>query len=218
MGTMLWELLVTDGHVRAARLRYLAPLGILGGVLLITMGWLVLIEAPPSQAFYSSSEYALIQRADQVRQPVLGTFAQVPGLYVQSTEIPQLVPESELPKIFDAVNGGVATGSFPPAMSVSQAKSAAEFWSWNWPRDKLISLDRGDLRAFGAIVFPKAQPGQADLNPVRWLAVYRKFPSGWENVAIKATGFIAPPGEKTAVPADIPISLRKLMDMPDYTP
>ncbi len=215
MGPMLWELLVTEGHVRAARLRYLAPFGILAGIFLLAAGWYVLSTAPSSQGFYSGSDFILRQRADQVRQPVLNAFAQVPTLYIAADQVKQLTPEGALPDVLKAVSDGMARGSLSADLSVKEAKSAAEFWSWDWPHDKLISLDRGDLRAFGAVVFSHGQAGQSIPGPIRWLAIFRKFPAGWDNVAVQANGFTTPPGEKTAAPADIPVSLRTLMGMPE---
>ena len=218
MRPMLWELLVTDGHVRAARLRYLAPFGILAGVLLFALGWFVLSTGPSSQQFYSNSDFIMRQRADEARQPVLNTFAQVPALSVSSDEVPHLVPESALPDVYKAVRDGMAAGKPPVDLSIVKAKSAGEFWSWAWPHDRLISLDQGDLRAFGAVVFSKGQPGQSYPGPVRWLAIFRRFPSGWDDVAIQANGFTAPAGEKTAAPADLVLSLRKLMDLRETPP
>ncbi len=221
---LLWEQLVTDGHVRAARLRFLAPWVILVGVVSLACGWLVLNGVPQAGQFFSTAENTLNQRAYQVRQPVLNTFSRAYALNASPSQVSQLVPESELPAVYKAVSDGVATGSFPAGFAMKQAAGAAEFWSWNWPYDQLIALERGDLRAYGAIVYAKGPAGQPDLarlqgfpRPVRWLAIFRKLPDGWDNVAIQGDGFTAPPGEKTVVPGQIPLVLCQLMDMPGVT-
>ena len=90
-------MLVTDGHVRAARFRLLAiPLVLIGVVFII-------LAAPPSGLFFyfPTPNLAGLGQDFQSRaaQPVMARFSQIPPLSLTSDQIKKLAPADQLGEV-----------------------------------------------------------------------------------------------------------------------
>jgi hypothetical protein len=222
---MLWEQLVTEGHARAARLRPLGPPLSILGLILMAIGCYVLFATAFQLPQYNNAANTLQQQAAQFQQQTSSVFSSAQVQNFSESDMAKIPPQSELPLVYKLLASSYQKIGQPPAnLAVQTAKSASDFWSWNWPAGKIVYINRGDVQAFGAIVISsQTEPGsdpisqqiqQEGPHPVRWLAIFRKTPTGWDDVAIQYQEFVASPDEKTVTPDAIPVTLHKLMDMP----
>ena len=207
---MLWEHLVTEGHVRAARLRRVSPAFLALSALLVALSGMYAIYQPPVSVALASPDLLMSQRKQQLIQEVQARFLKAPLLSVSSADLQEFPPEDQLPAVLKALKDSLqSTGSLPSTFPITAAKDPDAFWSWDWPYKSVVSLDRGDLRAFGAVV--ASTPPNGASRPVRWLAIFRKTSSGWNDVDVRANGFVILKDEPQVSPSDIPVSLNELM-------
>jgi hypothetical protein len=219
MTQMLWEQLVTDGHVRAARLRRIGPAFLLVAAILLCLGVGALLR-PPRLEIGLYARNVLNNRVGALRQAVAQRLAQIAPLSLSPEEIKALPPTSALSDVLKRLRDSLKAD--PPALSApfTALPDSAKFWSGEWPRGQIAYLESGDLKAFGAIVVPKPDNTNAyyqppPTQPVRWLAIFRKTPNGWEDVALQGSGFVVPPGESVAPAQNLLLSLGTLMKLPE---
>ncbi len=214
---MLWEALVTDGHVRAARFRLIAiPLVILGLVC-------VVLAAPPGGLFFAPFPTPALDELSQnfrerAAEPVLQKFGQLQPVSVTPEQIKTLAPASELADVTSLILKSLrSTDALPKDIPIQDVPADA-FWSFNWPATAIVHVSKGDIHAFGAIVTPPADQ-QSPYPAVRWLAIFKKQDGKWQNVAVTwGDTFFVPPGTVQVPPNQIPVTLRSLMNLPEFTP
>jgi hypothetical protein len=143
-------------------------------------------------------------------------------LSLSAEEVKALPPTSALPDVLKRLRDSLQAN--PPVLKspFRALQDPAKFWSGDWPHGKIVYLQNGDLWAFGTIVAPKQDPSnsyyqQVTTQPVRLLAIFRKTPQGWEDVALQGYGFVFPPEESSAYPRDLSLSLGTLMNLPEMS-
>jgi hypothetical protein len=213
----LWELLVTDGHVRAVRFRAVAVPLVVAGIIL------VLLSAPPGGLIFRSFEPpnltglgADFQR--RASEPVIRLFQSATPLSVAPDDFKTLAPASELPEVIRDIQKGLsATGSPPTTLPIKDA-TAADFWAFNWPYTKIMHLQVDDIQVFGAVVAPSASQ-YSPFPAVRWLGVFRTVDGKWQyTTVVYPYAFIAVPGMPTIQVETAPITMRKIMGFEEFKP
>ena len=175
---MLWELLVTDGHVRAARFRFVAiPLVILGIIC-------VRLAAPPGGLVFRAIHPPRIAGLDREFQqraaaPVLERFRKLTPLSLTPEAIKQLAPTSELQEVTTDILKSLEKSSAPPASLPIKDISPEDFWKFAWSPTDIVHFKKDNLHVFGAVA---AQPG--GYQAVRWLTIFRQDAGTWSHVEI----------------------------------
>jgi hypothetical protein len=125
-----------------------------------------------------------------------------------------LPPASELPKVAELLRASLAKdGSYPTELSGSIAElEPSAFWQGNWPAGKIVTVNKGDLRAFGAVVVTQSG-GYYGSTPARWIGIFKRTGDGWLVASIEEPGMFYLGNQPTVAPDKIPQSLRTLMDI-----
>lgn len=209
----LWEYLITDGHVIAARLRLLSPYIIGIGVILTVFGFYsILIEG---NKYPLSLKENYIQKLNKLKPPILEKFSIInkqPS--IEQDEIKNLPPLDELPKVVNVILDSLNSNKPYPEEISSAIKevSVDDFWIEQWPTNIIISINKGDIKAFGAIL----QVGNMNYyskKPVKWVGVFKKKSDKWLFVSIKSPYLITLSDQPSASPEDLLSSLKQLMDL-----
>ena len=207
-----WEQLVTEGHVRAARLRMIAPYIIGIGVFAVTAGVYGFI-IKPSHTPLPSMSVTLQNRLHEFKAPVIQPFQILSFVPPLTTEqINELPPDRELPKVIELLKASLQESESYPKELVDIIKEVdlSTFWQGRWPVVGIVTIsDKKDLRAFGATVMQKTRYGTT--APARWIGIFKHSPKGWMVVSISHQGMAAPSEFPTAKPDDLAVSLKKLM-------
>jgi hypothetical protein len=222
---MLWEQLVTEGHVRAAQLRNVTRRLIVVAFFLFTIAVIGMAKFPIGSFEFENPGFGLNQKISDFKTSIAEKFASAARLALSSDDLKRIPPADQLPAVLKALRESFhADGTFsdPTTLTLTPAKSADDLWSWKWPLGQILYVDDGDVRAFAAIVGPStAAPGaayqyyEAASGPARWLAIFRKTTKGWSDAAIQYNGFIVPEGERAVSPYEIPASLNALLAAPE---
>ncbi|HUA87894.1 MAG TPA: hypothetical protein VL994_00570, partial [Steroidobacteraceae bacterium] len=93
---MLWEVLVTDGHVRATRLRRAQPWIIALGLVLIWAG-LWIVHAGPEIRVAASLPGLLQERVGQAQQAAATPFSQLQPPQLSAQDLQRLPSAGEVP-------------------------------------------------------------------------------------------------------------------------
>lgn len=225
-----WERLITEGHVRAARLRSARPLILALGVSLVVLGVFgFLYLTAPSQAGRFDATQIVLTKAEAYRRPVLQKIAAMrfPKRF-NGDDIPKIATADKLTRAIQNILASLdEKGALPN--DGFQTLQPNEFWDKPWPQDVPVTtafvLNKGDLIAIGAY----ANAGDAE-NPelMPWIGLFKKQEDkmwGWFNwavpenkgkwmmVSLKDGNLYALPHMPVADPKDMTVSLRALMDM-----
>ncbi len=176
----LWESLVTEQHVRAARLRSIqVPIVILGFVLLFLVTQFGQL-APTDDAPVTSAQ-RLAQSRVQMASAV-GSASQALSVPPMTFEQIQALPEAEeLQQVVQVtLNELSVNGRLPDGLKL-QELSREDFWRGAWPPATLAYIEGRNSYAIGAHV---AVHGQRDRNAGdnairQWLGVFRKHDGEW---------------------------------------
>ena len=212
MKPMPWELLVTDGHVRAARLRGIATPFLIAATAFLAAGISWRLYGPQLLWSAVSADTALNDHITKSKQAALKSVAAISALNLSDAEVVKLPSTEQLPGALTLIRDGLRTTDQPPSnLPIAAISNPADFWSGKWPSSKIAYLDKGDLRAFGVAAASKPEVfNQTKTHIFRWLAVFRKDAGIWDDVAIQLDGFVVPNGEAATSPEYIPVSLEKL--------
>lgn len=227
-----WERLITEGHVRAARLRSTRPYAISLGIALVVIGFygFLYLSAPsPENSF--NPERIVHTKAEEYRRPVHQKIAMMRFTRkFNGEEIAKVATPQELThrvqNILTALHekGELLDEGF-------RTLEAKEFWDSPWPQDDPVTtafvVNKGDLIAIGAYV-NDGDEENPDLKP--WIGLFKKqtdkawgmlnfiFPENkgqWLFASLNDGSFYTLPDKPSATPRDIVVSLRALMDMED---
>ncbi len=199
-----WSDLITEGHVRAARLRRMQPTLYLGGVVAIIAGFYMAVAIPgPSNVAAQSPAQDQVARS---RQPVTDALAGLPPLAISAAEYPQLAPADQLPKVAQTLLDSLNKSGKLPDMPLDE-KTAQDFWTKPWPLTDLPTVGNDQVRLVGAI----ANDGNAYYaRPIRWLIVYSRRKDHWEMASASDQPFT--PKTTPAVSLEnIPLTLRSVL-------
>jgi hypothetical protein len=221
---LAWESLVTDGHVRAARFRWILPWLIAIGIGLILSGFVV--RSLPIFSYHHKDRDTLGRQAViDIQKPAIDALSQLIAPKIKSDDSLKLIPPAkELPKVVKVFLDELNRSGNLPAEGIQIAHVDPKiFWSKEWPLTKLIATEADGVKVVGAVVLPNeaaaarstdsffySQPEQSP-TVVRWLGVFKKKDTRWVLISIKADGFVTVPGYEAAPIADIPLSIKPVL-------
>lgn len=207
-----WELLVTQGHVRAARWRNAAPYLFWGAVAAIILGVILarsLPDTPPStRVAEAKSAYVDTQRS------AVSAFLQERGAAFSQSP-PQLATPAPPPDAAQAVVTAAfealgRTGRLPDTVT---RQTADAFWRGDWQANRLHAVEDGRNILIGYYVDAASQfPGYRSPPQVRRVfGLFRRDdPGAWQSYCLAVQG--AQPCTQSAVnPASIPATMRGLL-------
>src|SRR5262245_16573039 len=213
---MLWETLVTDGHVRAARLRRIQPWLIALGLILIWLGIWIARSGPdirPSTSFLG----VLQERAAKLQQHATRTFSQLPRLQMQPEQAKALPPVTELTELVAAIRKSLTDDNDLPTDDVDFAEMKVDdFWRGDWASEKVAYLESGDAYLFGANV----QAGNPNFPQTgRWMGIAKKLDDGrWDYVTLAGNGFAGVANTQVVAPQQIALTLEPFLPEPPPEP
>jgi hypothetical protein len=201
----LWQLLVTDGHVQAARIRAAQPWLTSFGIGLILLGALLqfVIPAPVLR----SRDQLLQEKIEAVYAPAVYFVDGLGDIGARPRDSEKLTPGNKMPEVvkfaLDSLN---ATGKITSKRLILAQVSDNTFWQQSWPLFNLISTGNRKVKIIGAIV---NLTDPEHLAPARWLGVFREHNGRWQYVSLARKGFYAT--QPAAQLRDIAVDLIPLM-------
>ncbi len=209
---MLWEQLVTDGHVRAARLRAVQPVLLWVAIVLCVIGGFgaLVVDGPVVREFERQGERG--QLAD--RRRVETACFNLPDIDLEQGEALKLAPAFEIERVVQLIVDGLNDdGRVPEVLPVLKVDRQG-FWDFGWPVDRLGSFRKGNVILVGAVVADERQVSatRKARSPVRWIGVFRQSGGKWNGVSLRFSGAFVPAGRGQAIdPADFPVTFRHLV-------
>jgi len=211
---MLWESLVTDGHVRAARLRRLQPWLIALGLILIWIG-LWIARAGPQIGANTSFQQILQQRVMDARMHADNTLNSLPRLAMQTPEAKSLPPVRELEEVIETIRKSLNESNDLPEDDIDfKELDDEDFWKGDWGTERIVYMKDGNTYLVGANV----NTGNENYpQPARWLGAFKQVKSAWEYTTLAANGTVHRIGARPAVPASQLVLFLEsfLPDMPE---
>ena len=203
-----WELLVTDGHVRAARWRNAAPGIFVGAVVAIMAGVLLGTLAPEREPSTRVSE-AKVALADRQRTAVsafmerAGEIDPVPARAGMAA-----TPEAAATHIAAVVTSLNANGRLPAAQ---EAERPEVFWRGAWEPGRLHAMRRDRTVILGQYVAVIPATGRQPPVLARQYVLVRRGSDGeWRSFCLAVAGNASCDGERLD-PASIPATLRPFL-------
>jgi hypothetical protein len=223
---MLWEMLVTDGHVRAARLRRLQPWIIALGIVLIWLGiWIVRLG--PDLVPGVSAQQKIQERLMKLGQQVEFTVQKLPAAQVAPEAAKQLPSAKEVAEVIAAVTKSLNdSGDLPDDdIKFTEAKNEDAFWKGDWPLENVVYLRDGPNLLVGGLV-SVGSPSYP--QPARWLGLFhrgeiekgeKKGDKVWTYASLSANNVGFAPREFPYVAAgQVPMSLAPFLLEPPPPP
>lgn len=214
---MLWELLVTDGHVRAARLRRLQPWIIALGIILLWVGF-VIVQLGPDLAPGMPAEAKLQERVGKLQQHAETTFQKIPPLTLSADAQKSLPPAKEIAELVTAITRSLnETGDLPEdELKFAEFEEVEDVWKGDWGLEKLNYARDGDnlLVAGNVSVGTPAYP-----QPSRWMGLFHRGANlagddVWVYVSIISGNLFAPRELAYVSPSEVPLSLQAFLPEP----
>ena len=204
-----WEQLVTEGHVRAARLRRVQPVLIGIATALIIVGVLLMLTIKPPQVENNRAK-TLSTYVERQQWRVLEAFSGLPQPRLMPSEVANLVPGQAVLTIHkESLAGLNRTGDFPPQTLVQEVEPSA-FWRAPWPKNKLIRIGKGDTYLLGGLINAGAEDYP---QPRRIIVIYRRHGQDWSAVTVIAPDFAALPDTPRAPIESFPITLKPIIKL-----
>lgn len=207
-GPLLWEQLVSEAHVRAARIRRLQPWIIVLGVLLIGAG-LKIAGLAPSIRPGSTVAGRIAQRLSAIQSATDAAFTGLERTPIHPQDPGKLPPIEEIPQVVHTLLASLNdSGKLAfDAVTLKKVKPAA-FWSGEWPTEELDYLKASGLY----LVAAEAHAGSSTYpQPVRWIGAFKEIDGKWQYATLAWPGLYVPPGYPSVSPQSLPLSLRGLL-------
>jgi hypothetical protein len=203
-GPLTWELLVTDGHVRAARLRRIQPWIVVAAALLLLAGFWVAGLAPGIQP--KSSVASIVgEKLAQLQTRATAAFTGLASLAPRVDRPDRLPPEREIPEVVRALMTSLGSaGELPSGNLTFTRVDAADFWAGTWGIGQVSYLKSGDTYLLGAYVHLGPS---TSTQPVRWVGAVKKVAGKWQYASLGWTNLYLPPGLPSTSPQAIALSL-----------
>lgn len=205
---MLWESLVSEGHVRSVRLRRLQPWILGAGLLLIWLGIWVASLAPPVRSD-SSVLSILQQRVAKARARAEAALAGVPRPALGPAESASLPPYAELPELIDTTLQSLErSGALPTDTLDFVETERASFWKGQWVVERVHYAKSGDF----VLVAGYVNVGTATRpQPARWMGAFKKFGDKWQYGSLAGGGLYAPRPYPALRAGDLSLSMAPLL-------
>jgi hypothetical protein len=200
-----WEYLVTDGHVRAARLRWMQPwLVTIGSGFLVVGFFLAVGVSGPATTINSTNR--LGSEVSDAQKPVVEAVNGLPPLKFAEGTTPQLVAAKEIGSaLIPLVLGELNKHDRLPSDQVEiSTATASGFWRKEWPHDKLIATGNDTVKLVGGVVNAGSE---AYVVPRRWLGIFRKTSGKWQYATAEGSEMIAVENQPHVLPEAIPLTL-----------
>ncbi len=205
---LLWELLVTDGHVRAARLRRIQPWLIATGLLCIWAGFRVAHLAPALQP-QTSVAMRIQQRLTEIQAREAIAFTALSRAPVRPDQPDRLAPVSQIPQVVQALLTSLNDSGSLPEQSVKLGKLGTEaFWAGTWPTEQVSYVKSGRTYLLGA--YAHVGPSTS-VQPVRWLGVLKNIDGKWQYASLAGVGTYLPAGLPSTSAQSISLSLEPFL-------
>ena len=218
---MIWEMLVTDGHVRAARLRRLQPWIIALGIVLIWLGFWIVRQGPdlapgvPAQAKIQERLMELVRQVDF-------TIQKLPQAQVTPEAAKQLPPAKEVAEVVAAITKSLNESGDLPEKDITfvEAKNEEAFWKGDWGTEQVTYLRDGPNVLVGGLV-SVGSPSYP--QPARWLGLFhrgeiasgaKKGDKAWAYASLAFGNVFAPRELAYVSPPQVPISLEPFLLAP----
>lgn len=217
---MLWELLVTDGHVRAARLRRLQPWIIALGVILLWLG-VVIMRLGPDLQQGSSAAMKLQERLMHLQQHAESTFQKIPPLSLSADALTSLPSAREVAEVVASITKSLnASGDLPEAEIKFKEADEATFWNGDWGTEQLQYLRDGD----NILVAGNVSTGAPNYpQGARWLGLFHrgenvKGDKQWVYASLVSGNVFAPREYPYFSPGQVALSLSGFLPEPPPQP
>ena len=209
---LTWELLVTEGHVRAARLRRLQPWIIALAVLLLVSGVLVSGLAPSIQPKTSVAS-RIQQRLGQMQMRAAAAFTTLSKLAPRLPKPDRLPADREILEVIPALLSSLnASGDLPEGNLTFGKIDEDAFWAGEWGTERVSYLKSGDTYLLAA--YAHAGPATST-QPVRWVGIVKKISGKWQYASLAWSGLYMPPGLPGTSPQSVALSLDPFLpDLP----
>lgn len=202
-----WEQLVTDGHVRAARVRRIQPFLIAVAIALMLLGWILMGLVEPSKAENDRARM-LGEQVQQQQWRAIDAFAGMPPPSIGESKIMALPLASSLADMQTRILTELNRANDVPKDLKLQAVEPSVFWRVPWKPGEAVTSSSGSVRIVGTLV----NTGTTEYgNVARWLGVFRRQNGEWKAVSIAADGFVEIEGTPTTPIEAIPVTLSPLL-------
>lgn len=210
-----WELLVTDGHVRAARWRNAVPWMFAGAVLAIVAGIAITVFLPkpaPStrvaeaKAAYVASERMAVTRFLQGKANVTAPVANADRAFTRATAA------DTIKTIGETLN---ASGKLPDTVATARPQ---DFWENPWTAGQFHAVTEGRTILIGGYVDVGMRPARGQPQPTlqRSLGLFRRGSNDkWTFHCLQVFG-VAPCEGQALDPSTIPETMRALIPANAY--
>jgi hypothetical protein len=205
---LLWELLVTDGHVRAARLRRVQP-WIIASALLCVWGGIWVARLAPALQPQTSVALRIQQRLTQIQAREALAFTVLSRAPLRPDQPDRLAPVSQIPEVVRALLGSLNDSGSLPDKSVKLGELDADaFWAGSWPTEQVSYVKSGATYLLGA--YAHVGPSTS-VQPVRWLGALKRINGKWQYASLGGAGTYVPPGLPSTSPQSISLSLEPFL-------
>ena len=216
---MHWEDLVSDGHVRAAKLRSIQPRWIIIALILTLAGLALLfwIEEPRDRQIADATGTQSERQAQEALQGRALTrhFETLTLPILEEAGHQNLAPAYEMERVLSLIVETLnETDDLPTSLPLQRYNRDA-FWSGSWNVQELRVLRESRyLYLVGAIVSEEYQirPERQIGDPLWWFGVLRRSESGWHGYTLLFQGSVMRmEGSESLHPADYPATLARLV-------
>lgn len=227
----LWEELVTDGHVRAARIRLVRGRVVALSLVLLVVAVVITafgvgIRAADSKAITTK---ILNQHFDDYKKSVEEIFSQMPKYHDLSDEEKKIMVET--PFILNFIKSHIAklNSDEPDEQEYSvvlKKVSKNDFWKEKLESGKITYVSDGDVQIYGALAcyidgyytngvflenrYPDEE-GRPCRRPTFWLGVFKKINGKWKYASIGISGGFKPNEHESVDPNEILETLKDMM-------
>ncbi|WP_270373658.1 hypothetical protein [Marinicauda sp. Alg238-R41] len=209
---MDWEQLVSEGHVRAARLRAAQPAVLFTAIALCLIGAYLIMQVEPAPV-RALDQGARLERHQKTSNQLRAFFRTLPEIALTGEEQAQLAPAHEIerivPLILDSLN---ESGELPEILPMQELR-ASQFWSLDWPVDTLLTDSKEGLILVGAVLSdePVMRRERTLPDPVRWIGVFRRADNEWHGYSLRFSGAYMPSETASLDPANYPVTFADLI-------
>jgi hypothetical protein len=217
---MLWELMVTDGHVRAARLRRLQPWIIALGILLLWLG-VVIVRLGPDLGQGASASMKLQERLMKLQQHAETSFQKIPPPALSPEALKALPPAKEVAEVIAAITKALqASGDLPDGDIKFKEIDEETFWKGDWGTEQVNYLRDGNNLLVAANVSTGA-PNYP--QAARWIGLFHRGETAkgdkqWAYASLAAGNVFAPRELPYVSPQQVALSVQSFLPEPPPPP